>query len=708
MALKTILLPYGYYPDPTKGRPVFNGSIFIGEPDLDPEAVANQKVITLRQESGDTPSASQPVATSSGGVPTFNGSPAEILVDGAYSIKVLNSQGAQVYYSASNNDSSDSIQNDLRYAPKFATVAAMTAASPVAVDGAAVDITAGMSVYTQGNISSNDGGGRRYIASVSGSGDGQVHHTAGNGLILLYQTDGEVTARSIGLTTGSSMSDELNTACPVIAAMGITRLVIDLATLDLAIDTDFAGLSLYGSETVISGAGRPQNYTEMRDCFLQGQRQGVTYPAQPEEATNSAKLLYRVASDRYFIMSKSPARDQGGIIVEMKKDIVTATNSLGGAAQLLRTTWVHNCTGIYSYRKVATTEIGVWSDYNVPASFLGHSGDDQQRQATARAASAQNDEIQYDTTIPESGEINVCILGTAAAPSCDVLVDGVVYASLEPSDWQDRIYIFPIQTAPGNHTISVKHTDAGGGTLRVLGINFTEIKDLIPGSVVDEWAAYRNIDLPRYVENDGAHDYAIHDADADLWGGSFHGGETASIQEFVLDREALAAPIFSDGALSAIGEIYIRQRTTIDWSGVGGGILDTESFTSFKDGQVQFDCTMMRDGASPTNMNVDRLYTSMHGMHEDFDRIIYPIDEAIVLDDGRTYLGNHSKIGLRHVASSSLIFSDHNLYEDHVGQSGGMELNRILGSYNKMYYGPVQRGLKAIDKVAFTARKTYK
>jgi hypothetical protein len=100
MALNTVSLVFGYYPDPTQGRPVFNGSIFIGEPDLDPTILANQKTITIRQEGVDTPSVPQPISTSAGGVPVFNGSPAEILVEGSYSIAVLNAQDTQVYYVA--------------------------------------------------------------------------------------------------------------------------------------------------------------------------------------------------------------------------------------------------------------------------------------------------------------------------------------------------------------------------------------------------------------------------------------------------------------------------------------------------------------------------------------------------------------------------------------------------------------------------------
>jgi hypothetical protein len=87
-----------YFPNPDRGRPVNLGSVYVGKPDLDPEVVANQKQVSVQQEDGSIVNVSQPVSLSAGGVPTYNGSPVTLLVDGDYSLKVLNSSGSQVYY----------------------------------------------------------------------------------------------------------------------------------------------------------------------------------------------------------------------------------------------------------------------------------------------------------------------------------------------------------------------------------------------------------------------------------------------------------------------------------------------------------------------------------------------------------------------------------------------------------------------------------
>ena len=96
-----VRLPYDYFPDPTRGRPVFNGSIYVGLPDTDPQITTNQITVLAVQEDGISVPIAQPIRTGAGGVPTLNGSSIQLQVSGEYSIKVLDHLGVQVYYAAS-------------------------------------------------------------------------------------------------------------------------------------------------------------------------------------------------------------------------------------------------------------------------------------------------------------------------------------------------------------------------------------------------------------------------------------------------------------------------------------------------------------------------------------------------------------------------------------------------------------------------------
>lgn len=96
--------PYMYIPYPDKPKPVTGGGLFFGIAGTDPELPQNQKRVYYIQEDGSILALSQPVPIGNGGVPTYNGAPAKLAVDGAYSFKVVDKVGtaaqSTVYYSA--------------------------------------------------------------------------------------------------------------------------------------------------------------------------------------------------------------------------------------------------------------------------------------------------------------------------------------------------------------------------------------------------------------------------------------------------------------------------------------------------------------------------------------------------------------------------------------------------------------------------------
>lgn len=146
MANNVARLPIDYFPDPTKGRPVFNGQVFIGEPDKDPEIEANRKAVTLRQEDGtEVPvtTKGQPFITGAGGVILYNGSPVQIIADGDYSIKVLNAKGAQVYFveNALSNGTANNISYDSGCTDGVLTTVQDELRRSLSVDGCGADPT---------------------------------------------------------------------------------------------------------------------------------------------------------------------------------------------------------------------------------------------------------------------------------------------------------------------------------------------------------------------------------------------------------------------------------------------------------------------------------------------------------------------------------------------------------------------------------------
>lgn len=170
MATNSVTLGYEYFPDPLRGRPVFNGKIFVGEPDFDPEVPANQKSISIREEDGNVLPIGQPVLTGPGGVPTYNGGSVQILVDGNYSLKILRQDDTQAYYLPNS-----AITQQNAAISTYDTVAELVADS----------LTSGAYVATKGELAIDDGGSGFYlirtVAEFGGAANDVTDYNLANG-----------------------------------------------------------------------------------------------------------------------------------------------------------------------------------------------------------------------------------------------------------------------------------------------------------------------------------------------------------------------------------------------------------------------------------------------------------------------------------------------------------------------------------------------
>jgi hypothetical protein len=90
--------PIMYVPDPDKGKPLGEFQAYFGIVGRDPQLEDNRKKPYALQEDGSAVPIDQPVIGSAGGVPVYNGSPVGVAVNGSYSLKILDKNGAQVYY----------------------------------------------------------------------------------------------------------------------------------------------------------------------------------------------------------------------------------------------------------------------------------------------------------------------------------------------------------------------------------------------------------------------------------------------------------------------------------------------------------------------------------------------------------------------------------------------------------------------------------
>lgn len=180
MSSNLVLLPFEFWPDPTRAKPLAGGLIYVGEPGLDPELNPIDIFYVIDGCTGCTAPASNPVPIGPGGVVLNNGFPVRIAVNQNYSMRVRDSKLAQAYFVS---DSSDSIPNN----EPFDTVADMKAAITF-VDSV---------VETKGYYAIGDGGAGTYINRGQGSpiiqdAGALIHHIDADGNLLELQFDKEL------------------------------------------------------------------------------------------------------------------------------------------------------------------------------------------------------------------------------------------------------------------------------------------------------------------------------------------------------------------------------------------------------------------------------------------------------------------------------------------------------------------------------------
>ena len=114
MSLNFVANPYSYYSNRNKTGPLYNGEIYVGNPDTDPTIPANQKQVTAKQEDGTQVPIAQPVSTNSGGYAVDSaGNPVVLLVDGNYSIRVNDRLGRLALEQSNVNEGVPLTANDI-------------------------------------------------------------------------------------------------------------------------------------------------------------------------------------------------------------------------------------------------------------------------------------------------------------------------------------------------------------------------------------------------------------------------------------------------------------------------------------------------------------------------------------------------------------------------------------------------------------------
>lgn len=498
-----------------------------------------------------------------------------------------------------------------------------------------------------------------------------------------------------GLPTGDGTA-AVNAAALAAGAGG--QIYIPFSTFTVN-NPDANGCRIIGANTILTGVIR--NHGGTTGVIVGAGAQDRLRNMLPEASEHAPLFVYRQNSEKYFVMVRKQGGGRGGVIFEMLHNQTTLSSSVGVNAEFLRVCRAHNCTGIYGWQSGPSSETGTWQPYTLTDEEAGHLGDNLQRPVTSRRSTSSGSTATYQITVPRSGRFNVALLGSSASPSTvEIRVDGDLVKTVNPQLFNRFIYTVQCEATPGARSVTV--TGVGLGTVYLIGMNFHSIQEAVPGSLYNNWAAYRDPAMTHFILSEGAHDYAIFDRTSQLWAGSYHGGETArEPRQFLLDN---VPNDMTDAQVMCAASLVIRQKTKIDWSGYGGGILWSNSETRFAASQVELRASFINEaGSSP---RIQRFHTGMNGVNEIFTDMVFPREGTI--GDDEIDLGQISKLVMQHPPSRAAVITDVNLHPDIESDRGGMFIQPATGAYKKVYYPWVMNGTRLFTNLSFTCRRTFR
>lgn len=562
-------------------------------------------------------------------------------------------------------------------------------------------------IKTDGYSARGDGGANYYLVESNASrpteDGGHIIHVDGSatqyltGLFL----DGDILIEQFGATS-SVNANEITAASAYASSVG-RALRTKLATLSISGNTDFNFCDFYGNGTIIDPNGR-----DLRDIGAwYGVRQAdghsnalVDRPLARPPAIEPGidKIIYEEGGTIHVVTQGGAGN--AGLIHEIDTGNVVSPSLPGSSLntnwELYRATVCRAAFDAFIYNQNAT-ETGTWASYTIPDSFIDASATSLHA-LTARHSTVTGGNIQLTATAGRSGKITVGFFGTATSPTTQaILVDG---ATAKTVNLQNAgVWIVEIETTPGDHTVSITH-NASGTNFYVIGVNVYALRDLAKApreATYDKAASYQK--GPSYITNKGAHDYAIRDNIDDLWGGSYHGGETQRASPaWWLDGVSID-PTATDYV--GLGKAFsVFQQTTITWS---TQTLDVDSITAFGDSSIQM--TVATSGT----VRAKTFHAGMCGTSESFEGLLtdrYIADVTATTDTqqvGRVnqILQFNASVGRRITSEFTEIpFVNSPDY-------GGATVTYASTLYNKVYYGPARNTDQSVTDLAWTFTRTF-
>lgn len=576
--------------------------------------------------------------------------------------------------------------------PVFDNVADVKAASGLAV---------GIKCRTLGYYAPGDGGGNDYeiVASGTGTDDGgSFIDLSGSGL----QAKGLFHNKVSTLQFGGTTSQNIEAACKYASDSGITS--VDLGGEDVSLDSavNFYSRDITGSGITLSPNGHAM--TDIGSLYGVKQYDGsidrdLMRPLAPSATaipTGNKKLVFE-NSGRIYVLTQGGASNAGlltRLVTGNVADPSLPSSSLNENWETWRPASVYSVQNAYAYRLIPDSTTGTWEDFTATQSAM--SDETPFFPTESKRSRTVGNTITYDINVGASCRVDIAFLGTATSGNAGVSINGSSQETVTVTSASASLTIRRFDAVRGANTVEIEHLS--GNNLYVIGPNFSDLSGLEEERDYDYVATYHN--SPIYISNQNAHDYAFKDTIDDLWGGSYHGGETKIVEpEFSLNGKLIDPTV---SGFTACGRAFnIFQRTKVTWSTQE---LELNNSIIFGDSSYQQAVTCVGEIQALT------FHPGMSGTSDSFETLLSSVYiDDVTLQTGSQRTGNSLRVEQINRATGRRVISEFTpLTTINSPDYGGGTVAYADGAgYNKIYYSPIRNTDQKIVNPAWVFTRTF-
>lgn len=463
------------------------------------------------------------------------------------------------------------------------------------------------------------------------------------------------------------------------------------------------GCEIIGSTTVLTGS--LQNFASLKGVVINNRNANDRRIHPAGRADLASKLIKKI--DDTYTQVYVPKKSKGYVMIEMRNNVTTGSDSLAagnGEINTHRVVAVTNCVDVLVGYKTSASSTGTWTTpFLITGIAEAVNGGIQYTYLQGAAGTAG---IYYEMSIvvPSDGYFNVGFLCAAAAcPDVSVWVDGVVIdANFSTVAASAIVEVRQYKARPGTRVIRVVK-NVVTGLLNLLGCNFSKLATARNDVSISHSGYYRNSDNYKdYINSTSANGYALRDKLAAVWGGEYHGGESAIVERFLIDGTLSALAV---AQVAVCKSLSIRAEFNIDFVPRGGSLLKMRKSHDFCIGGYTHSLSVLGP------MRMESAFTTLVGVNPNFDRVLSPVmvDLSALADSTRHYFGRQNQVVYGCGTTDQRLSITHSTFTEEDSEKGGAYIYKNLnpGNYHKYYYGAVDRGdrtfldLYAINVIEF-------